>query len=181
MVDYNSLTKEELISLIKADKYFSGSLQIGAEYQDLVMEELHKIGISVNCYTSAKYQLEKGESISGIEIKHDSKIVETGRIYFETHAMNREGKLIYNGVYKEDNAWLYAIGNETDIYIFSKAQVKQLCEKIEHDYNFNEDYAKVVKYTDKQSGKVTSLGVAIRVDYCLKRKLCIKHVKVERK
>lgn len=180
MSNLEELSKEELIKKIKSDIYFNQCKEIGEQYQDFVMKELLKIGVVVQCYSSGKYQYECGESISGIEIKHDSKIKETKRIYFETNAINKDlNKFVKGGIFKEDNAWLYVIGDEDDIYIFAKAQIKQLCETILAKPELYLRYSRVVKHFDKDLNMQTSMGVAIDIDYALKRNLCIKHIKVK--
>lgn len=54
-------------------------------YQDFITDNLcKKLGIIVNQFASKKYQFEVGESVSGIEIKNDKKMSETGNLYIET-------------------------------------------------------------------------------------------------
>lgn len=55
---------------------FKTSNEIGSIYQDILSRELLNYGIVIQCHTSKFMQLNYGENPQGIEIKHDSKIVE---------------------------------------------------------------------------------------------------------
>ena len=46
--------------------YYNKQLEKALEFQDFVADKLYNIGIPLNCYSSKKYQYEKGESRSGI-------------------------------------------------------------------------------------------------------------------
>lgn len=66
--------------------YLSGEeLEDTLIFQDFVTDKLYQIGWSINAYSSKKYNIEKGESIAGIEIKHDKKMKETGNLYIEMY------------------------------------------------------------------------------------------------
>ena len=55
-------------------EYYKDKFEAGLEYQDYVSDELRKAGLFLGAYSSRKYQQERGESASGIEIKHDMKL-----------------------------------------------------------------------------------------------------------
>lgn len=105
---------------------YKENLEIGERYQDLVMEQLYKIGIPLLCYHSRGKQYKNGESMNGIEVKNDRRMRETGNIYIEvaekTQASN--DKYIPSGILREDNTWLWAIGDEQTIYLMSKKQLQ---------------------------------------------------------
>ena len=101
--------KTDLDSRKKVD--FKADLKEAEEFQDWVMERLLKEGIVFLQYSSAKNQINKGESISGIEVKYDMRFAETGNFYIETSARNRAGKLMPSGIYRNDNTWLWVVGN----------------------------------------------------------------------
>src|SRR4030043_524633 len=115
-------------TLITKDPYphSPGSLEKGLQYQDFVTAELYRRGIPIVGYTSKKYQIKYGENRAGVEIKFDDRMKETGNVYIETaeKANPANPYFVPSGIYRNDNSWLYAIGNYDVIYIFAK---KTLC------------------------------------------------------
>jgi len=134
------------------DKYRAEKLEEGKEYQDYVCERLHKHGIVLQNMTSRKHQY-KRENMLGLEIKKDNLFPLTGRVYIETHekAVPREGDYALAGINRNDNSWLYGVGNEQTFFIFSKTMLRRLLKK-------NPPFLFHPKPTD------TSIGFCIPVD-----------------
>lgn len=112
------------------ERYYKQKLEEALEYEDFIYSLLHAIGISVVPYRSRKYQLEKGENIAGIEIKHDERFCETGNLYIETaeKAHPANANWVPSGIYREDNGWLYITGDYENVYIFATAQLRYVAE-----------------------------------------------------
>jgi hypothetical protein len=108
--------------------YYKEKLNQGLFYQDKVMEELYKHGIPLISYSSKEYQNMIGENKAGIEIKNDSKFRETGNFYIEVAEKSNEINKEYfpSGIYRNDNTWLYIIGDTKGFFIFSKKQLRLL-------------------------------------------------------
>ena len=91
------------------------------------MDKLYDIGMVLNCYSSRKYQNEKGESRAGIEIKFDAKRKTTRNLYIEyaekSHPNNKN--YVPSGIERKDNTWLYVIGDYEVIYIIAKNWLQQ--------------------------------------------------------
>lgn len=106
-------------------EYYAEQLNEACEYQDFVMENLYKIGLPLLIYSSQKKQ-HKGESMNGVEIKHDKRAKETGNLYIETAEKSHPDKpyFVRSGIYREDNTWLWAIGDYERIFILSKKQLQ---------------------------------------------------------
>ena len=108
--------------------YYNEQLQRGLEYQDFVIDQLCRHGIFIGSYSSRKYQNEKGESASGIEIKYDSRMKKTGNVFIEV--MEKSDASIQNftqsGIFRKDNTWLYLIGDYDEAYLFSKFQLQKV-------------------------------------------------------
>jgi hypothetical protein len=107
-------------------------LQKGLEYQDFITDLLLKeIGISLSTYSSKKYQYDIGENKQGIEIKFDDRYKETGNLYIEVEEKSNANNWYYvnSGIYRNDNTWLYLIGDYNEVFIFSKKQLIILHEK----------------------------------------------------
>lgn len=101
--------------------YYQSNLEAGREYQDFVLDQFLKIGMPIVGYSSYKYQKEKGETAAGIEIKYDKKFKETRNLYIEYGEKDPGSKEYFqSGILREDNTWLYAIGDYKTIFIFPK-------------------------------------------------------------
>jgi hypothetical protein len=114
--------------------YYQDKLQEGLVFQDIVTRALYQRGIVVIGYSSRRFQIEEGENMLGAEIKRDGNFRTTGNLYIEiaekTHPNNLE--YIPSGIYRKDNSWLYVIGDERLIYIFSTRYLQMLEKRYEH-------------------------------------------------
>lgn len=101
--------------------YYAEQLEEARKYQDFVKHELYKRGIPIVFNDSTQYQYGEGENILGIEIKNDKKFRDTGNLYIEVEekadAINSE--YVKSGIFRDDNSWLYLIGDYLTIYIFA--------------------------------------------------------------
>lgn len=102
-------------------------LEESNQYQDYIQDLLHNIGITIGIYTSYKYQIEKGESRAGFEIKYDKQLASTGNIYIEVKERhNSTDQYIDSGIARNDNTLFYIIGNYDRVFMFSKRQLAEL-------------------------------------------------------
>ena len=108
------------------NKYYREKLEEGQQYQEFVTEKLYDIGLPIIGYSSKKYQFMIGENKCGFEIKLDNNISKTGNIYIEVSEKSNEknDNYVASGIYRNDNTWLYIIGNYEKIYIFSKKHLR---------------------------------------------------------
>jgi len=135
-------------------------LNKGLEYQDFVSDILiNDLGISLTSYSSKSYQIVKGENRQGFEIKFDDRFKETGNLYIEIMEKSHPDNINYvnSGIYRNDNTWLYLIGDYENIFIFGKKHLQLM-----HTSN----KYKIVT-TPTSIGFLVSLQEAER--YCLKR------------
>lgn len=137
--------------------YYAEKLEQGLEFQDVATKALYDRGIVVVGYASRKYQCEQGENMLGAELKRDGMFRQTGNLYIETAEKSHPDKHSFtpSGIYRKDNSWLYVIGDEQTIYIFS---TKYLC-LLEKRY--------------KKVSKPTSLGFLLPLEeaekYCIRK------------
>jgi len=126
-------------------------LEAGIEYQDFVCVELHKLGIILQNMSSRKYQL-KHENLLGLEIKFDRRFRETGNLYIETHEKADPTNLEYvkSGIYRDDETWLYGIGDAETFFIFAKSTLRNFIEVIDK-----------LKWLKKPKPTSTSMGILI--------------------
>jgi hypothetical protein len=144
-------------------EYYKEMLNKGLHYQDFVIEQLYKIGLPIISYSSKEYQNMIGENKAGIEIKLDQKFRDTGNFYIEYAEKSNQNNQYYvdSGILRNDNTWLYLIGDYKTIYVFSKKQLILLL-------NSN----KVKKVETK-----TSKGILLSKD--VSQKYCIKEIIIE--
>jgi hypothetical protein len=145
-------------------EYYKKMLEKGLEFQDFVTDILLKeIGICLSSYSSIKYQNIKGENKQGFEIKFDDKYKETGNLYIEIAEKSNANNFnfVSSGIFRNDNTWLYLIGDYTEIFIFSKQHLKLM-------YN---------SHKLKEVATATSKGFLI--DKLTADKFCIKKLILE--
>ena len=114
--------------------YYNDKLQEGLEFQDIVTKELYQRGIVIVGYSSRKHQNEDGENMLGAEIKRDGKFRDTGNLYIEVSEKSHPDKPNYtpSGIHRKDNSWLFVIGDENTIYIFSTKYLLILEDRYKH-------------------------------------------------
>jgi len=109
-------------------KYYKEKLQQGLYFQDYIMELLYKNGIPLISYSSKEYQNMIGENKAGIEIKNDMNFRKTGNLYIETAEKSKAENeyFVKSGIYRNDNTWLYLIGDKETVFVLSKKQLQIL-------------------------------------------------------
>jgi hypothetical protein len=114
--------------LLYENGYYQEKLAQGLEFQDYVVYELYKRGIVMVCFSSKKFQNKVGENTLGAEIKKDGKFRETGNLYIETSEKSHPKNQSYvsSGIHRQDNSWLFVIGDEKTIWIFSIKYLQML-------------------------------------------------------
>ena len=98
------------------------SFEDGNEFADFAAEVLWREGFVVTPFMSRRYQLERGESLQGVEFKLDNRFLETGRLSIEVYERSRcEADLGWtsSGVLRNDNTRFYVQGNSDMIFVFS--------------------------------------------------------------
>jgi hypothetical protein len=130
--------------------YYKAKLEGALLYQDFVVDVFYQhLGIPIVQYASKAYQNGVGESRCGIEIKFDelSSIKPNLWIEIAEKATQRDGPYIESGIYRNDNAWLYVIGNYNVIYVLSKNILRRIHQS--------------GKYSTIENGTLTSKGILL--------------------
>lgn len=102
--------------------YYKVKFEEALFYQDFVVDVLLKeLGFAVTQYASRQYQCTVGESRQGVEIKHDWQYAKTGNLFIEVgeKAKPRPGPFAPSGIRRDDNSWLYVIGDYNTIFGYS--------------------------------------------------------------
>lgn len=151
---------------LSVDEYYTNKLEQGLTYQDFVVDQLYNIGIVVVPYMSTEYQKRKGESRNGIEIKFDDLIKTKGNVYIETQEKSKATNKAYfpSGIYRNDNTWLYVIGNYELILIFGKKTLQILFES--------------GRYTEIEIQRGTSKGFLLPIIFA-KERVAIKYIEIQ--
>lgn len=116
--------------------YYEHQLEDALMFQDFVTDRFYERGLVVVTYASKEYQHKVGENKIGIEIKYDHRFRETGNLFIETAEKSHPSLEHYSpsGIYREDNSWLYAIGDKGLLFLFAKRRLQE----IEHHYQHAE-------------------------------------------
>lgn len=99
------------------------------KFQDFVCDLLLKeLGFVISNYSSRYYQFNHGENRQGVEIKLDTRILETGNVSIEVAEKSSANVSTWtpSGIMRNDNTWLYIQGNYNIVFIFGKCFLKQL-------------------------------------------------------
>lgn len=147
--------------------YYRECLEKGNQYQDFVCDQLWRnYHISIGVYSSKKWQFEKGESASGIEIKFDGKLEQTGNLYIEVAEKSNPEfeEYIPSGIFRDDNTWLYLIGNYKEAYLFPKKWLKAICT----------DEKKIKTQQMKPVQIATSKGFLLPAQIACRNMICIR-------
>ena len=143
---------------VKEDNNFDFCADIGHKFELWVEEQCKSYGVDLGMYQDNQQFI--GENELGLEIKHDSKLQETGNVYIEYLALNKdETEFIKGGILKEDNSKYWLIGTEKEYYIFYKEDLLKLYKKLE-DGSFKDDWGY------KTAKRRTSKGMIISRKKC---------------
>jgi len=151
---------------MKLTEYEKEKTKEGNEYQDFICDLfIKKFGISISNYTSKKWQYDIGENRQGFEIKHDNILESTGNVFIEVaEKRNAENKnYVPSGIYRNDNTWLYIIGNYKEVFIFSKKTLQKIHEAKKYG-------------PDIEIDKKTAMGFLIPKKDA--KTYCVKYIKV---
>lgn len=106
------------------------TLEVGLQFQDFVVDTcLREWGKVIQCYSSRKYQLSKGESVQGVEIKYDGPCSRTLQLSIEV--AERKDKTLYwfdSGICGRDTACEYIQGNYDTLFLFERAALLRYFE-----------------------------------------------------
>ena len=110
---------------MNADHYkqlYQDRLPVGQRFQDhCALQVMKNLNIPLVNLQSKDYQFKIGENLQGFEIKYDQSFANTNNLYIETeHRVSPDQEYYKGGILRDDNSWLYCIGNYEVIYIFSK-------------------------------------------------------------
>lgn len=99
-------------------------LKKGITFESYISDWFQKEkGISLSTY-HAENEQRKGENRQGIEIKNDQCFNNTGNLFISVKRIY--GTLDLNwGVFKEDNTWLYVIGDESKHWVFLRKTLQR--------------------------------------------------------
>lgn len=113
-----------------ANGYYKEKLEEGLVFQDVVTRELYLRGVVVVGYSSRHYQNKCGENMLGAEIKRDDNFRQTGNLYIEVAEKSNPDIKHYtpSGIMRDDNSWLFVIGDESTVWIFPTNYLRMLVE-----------------------------------------------------
>lgn len=138
--------------------YYKRQLKQGQEFEDYVATVLYGCGIPIMPFTSKLYQQTRGENMLGAEVKKDTKFGGTGNLFIETAEKSHPDRpeFVPSGIDRQDNTWLYVIGDESCVWIFSKTLLRLLRQSgryTEKEIPTSQGFLLPVKDADKYAAK----------------------------
>lgn len=99
---------------------YQAQLEEGQKFQDHCAYWLQKkLNIGIVNFQTKEYQYKFGENMQGIECKLDKVFKPTGNLWIETaERHNPDTPYSDSGIFRNDNSWLYCIGNYDVLYLF---------------------------------------------------------------
>jgi len=142
-------------------EYYTTKLAEGSAFEKFVYSVLRRMGLIITRPHTTKGMQLKGENSIGWEIKYDNLMTETGNVYIETAEKSdpRNATYIKSGVYRDDNTWMWVIGDYSELFIIQKNLLKMLIEtgryrKIENKRRSSMGYLIPKKVIRKYAGIV---------------------------
>jgi hypothetical protein len=110
-------------------------------------------------------QVQVGENWFGIEFKLDKNFRRTGNLYIEIKERSAV-HLRYTeaGIYRNDNTFLYAIGDKQTLYVFDKQRLRAYHE-------WSESHSSISRHKQIENHMRTSIGWLLPIADVIKRKL----------
>lgn len=123
-------------------EHYKKCFERGLAFQTFAAATFAKLGWQLNYYDTRIEQL-FGESEQGVEVKLDTRCLETGRLYIEAFekADGNNDKWVRSGILKSDNTWLFMTGNEEVIWLFAKERLLSL-------YNETDENGQKIRYPE---------------------------------
>jgi len=146
------------------NEYYESKLADGKNFEKFVYDVLKDTGlVVVKPHLTKEMQL-KGENSIGWEIKYDERMAETNNVYIEVAEKSdpKNNSYVKSGIYRDDNSWLWLIGDYSEIYIIQKNLLKILVEtgkyrKVENNRKSSIGYLIPKEIIKKYAGKVIVL------------------------
>lgn len=93
--------------------YYEKQLNDGQAFQDFIAQRLYAEGIVLINFQSREAQSKHGENMLGLEIKLDKRFADTSQLWIEIAEKTEPTQPIWvaAGIDRDDNSWLYGIGN----------------------------------------------------------------------
>ena len=152
--------------------YYREKLEEGKLFQDWIQKKLLHHGLIVMLNTSEKYQKDIGESLSGIEIKKDTRFKETGNLFIEVAEKSDPlyPNYIPSGIYRNDNSWLYCIGDYQEVFLLPK-KILQILYEDKINNKPGTEWRGIETRTI-----ATSKGMLLPINYAEKANIILKHI-----
>ena len=110
----------------KHDAYTIETIESGHVMELMIEEALQMYGFHMGLYFDPHHQ-NRGESSSGIEVKHDRKSRVTGNFYIEyaeRHSYSESANYVPSGIMKQSNTNIWVIGVPEEFYFVREADLR---------------------------------------------------------
>tara|TARA_Y100000310_G_C20689183_1_gene821078 strand:- start:3485 stop:3973 length:489 start_codon:yes stop_codon:yes gene_type:complete len=124
---------------IEDNEYYDNKRIEGEMYEGFVYTKLEDLlGVKIKSCDTQREQFDIGENYFGLEIKHDDASERTGNLFVEYQEKSKStnNNWVHSGILRNDNSWLYLIGNTKALYIFSIKDLRIAYEAKDIQGNF---------------------------------------------
>ena len=119
--------------------YYDARLVEGLQYQDWITQlMLRRRGLAILQCSSKAYQLALGESFTGIEVKYDSIVSSSNKLWIELYERSSDDRAwVPSGILRRDNTWGWIQGDYRQVYFFAKKDLIEIwhAHLYEHVHN----------------------------------------------
>ncbi len=143
------------------NKYYNDKYSSAVEFERFVYDVLKEMGLVVIKHHKTKELQLKGENSIGWEIKHDELMIKTGNVYIEIAEKSDPRNAVYvkSGIYRDDNTWMWIIGDYEEFFIIQKNLLIMLVKtgkyrKVENERKSSIGYLVPKEVIEKYAGKV---------------------------
>lgn len=100
---------------------YEDKLEIGNAYSNYICKQWPFLyGKELTFCETYMEQITIGETLQGVEIKHDRRCAETGNLFIEVAEKRRQTnmKWVASGIFRRDNTQWYLIGDYVQFWVF---------------------------------------------------------------
>jgi len=111
-------------------KDYNANLSEAKLFEDFVHDTLlHHKKIIVGVYRSRQYQVNYGESATGVEVKLDKSFRSTANLFIETEERSSVlDRWHPAGIYHDSDPWLFAVGDTAGFWLFATKTLRNVKE-----------------------------------------------------
>jgi|688.fasta_scaffold395918_2 hypothetical protein len=135
---------------------YAANLEAAKDFEDFVFDTmLHERRLIVGGYRSKRYQTSHGESMTGVEVKHDMKFREKRNLFIEImERANIREDYKPAGIYHETDPWLIVVGDYSTFWVFATQTLRNIhaqaiCREVDNRTNTGRGFLLPLEKADR--------------------------------